>query len=109
MLTGPMPFEGDNPSEHITQVINATPTPPALINPNILPSVTAVIMRSLAKDPAARYPNAGAMISSLARASNVSITEKPGQSGYLMDTMNNPTYITPARPIGLTASSSSPS
>lgn len=109
MLTGTLPFEGDNPSDTITQQINATPTPPALINPNILPSVIAVIMRSLAKNPATRYPSAGAMISSLARASNVSIAEKPGQPENSMDTMNNPTYITPARPIGFAASSSSPS
>ncbi|MFL5590497.1 MAG: protein kinase domain-containing protein [Ktedonobacteraceae bacterium] len=101
MLTGTLPFEGDDPTDTITQQINATPTPPALINPNILPAATAVIMRSLAKNPATRYPSAGAMVSSLARALNISITEKPGQPGSQMDTMNNPTYITPARPLGM--------
>ena len=107
MLTGTLPFEGDDPNDTITQQINATPTPPALINPNILPAATAVIMRSLAKNPATRYPTAGAMVSSLARALNISITEKPGQPGSQMDTMNNPTYITPARPVGMIPSPSS--
>ncbi len=109
MLTGTLPFEGDDPTDTITQQINATPTPPALINPNILPAATAVIMRSLAKNPATRYPSAGAMVNSLARALNISITEKPGQPGNQMDTMNNPTYITPARPLGMAPSQSSPS
>jgi len=109
MLTGTLPFEGDDPTDTITQQINATPTPPALINPNILPAATAVIMRSLAKNPATRYPGAGAMVSSLARALNISITEKPGQPGSPMDTMNNPTYITPAWPPGMAPSPSSPS
>jgi serine/threonine protein kinase len=107
MLTGTLPFEGDDPTDTITQQINATPTPPALINPNILPAATAVIMRSLAKNPATRYPSAGAMVSSLARALNVSITEKSGQPGSQMDTMNNPTYITPAWPPGMAPSPSS--
>src|SRR3989440_2296159 len=107
MLTGTLPFEGDDPTDTITQQINATPTPPALINPNILPAATAVIMRSLAKNPATRFPSAGAMVSSLARALNISITEKPGQPGSQMDTMNNPTYITPARPLGMIPSPSS--
>src|SRR6266571_3649191 len=109
MLTGTLPFEGDDPTDTITQQINATPTPPALINPNILPAATAVIMRSLAKNPATRYPSASAMVNSLARALNISITEKPGQPGNQMDTMNNPTYITPAWPPGMAPSPSSPS
>ncbi|MFL5653974.1 MAG: serine/threonine protein kinase [Ktedonobacteraceae bacterium] len=100
MFTGTLPFEGDNPTDTIAQHINATPTPPALINPNLIPAVTAVIMRSLAKDSTRRYSSANAMVSSLARALNVPLTEKFSQPGDPMDTMNNPTYITPARPVG---------
>src|SRR5438105_2102267 len=101
MFTGTLPFEGDNPTDTITQHINATPTPPALINPNLIPALTAVIMRSLAKDPTRRYSSANAMVSSLARALNVPLTEEFSQPGNPMDTMNNPTYITPARPIAI--------
>src|SRR3989440_9478317 len=107
MFTGTLPFEGDNPTEIITQHTNAMPTPPALINPNILPAVTNIIMRSLAKDPATRYSSANVMVSSLARALNIPITEKLSQPGNPLDTMNNPTYITPARPLGMIPSPSS--
>jgi len=105
LFTGTLPFDGDNPADTISQHMSATPTPPALINPNILPAVTAVLLRSLAKDPAMRYPSAGAMIGSLARALNVSIIEAPIQIDVPDDTMNSPTYITSDRSVGMTPSS----
>ena len=105
LFTGTLPFEGDNPADTVTQHLNATPTPPSLINPNMLPTVTAVIMRSLAKDPASRYSSAGAMIASLARAVNVSLTEEAAQANKTDDTMNNPTYLIPGRSLGMTPSS----
>lgn len=97
MFTGVLPFQGDNPTEIMMQHINATPTSPALINPNIRPGVTAVIMRSLAKDPAARFPTAHAMVTALANALNMSVPEKKfSQLNNPADLMNSPTYITPA-------------
>lgn len=123
MFTGTLPFEGDDPSETITQHVNATPTPPVLINPNILPAITAIIMRSLAKDPASRYASAGAMIASLARAVNIPLPsstnslplpasnarkqDESGQFGTVQqsdDAMNSPTYLIPGRSVGSTPS-----
>lgn len=105
LFTGTLPFDGDSPADTISQHMSATPMPPALINPNILPAVTAVLMRSLAKDPAMRYPGAGAMINSLARALNVPLIEQPIQIDKPDDTMNSPTYITADRSVGTTPSS----
>lgn len=107
LFTGTLPFDGDDPSDIMMQHLSAVPTVPSLINPNILPGVTAVIMRSIAKDPATRYPSASAMIGSLARALNISQTEKLGQP-YAIDAMNIPTYIMPAQIPGMTSSSSPP-
>lgn len=114
MFTGTLPFEGDDPSDTITQHVSATPTPPVLINPNILPAITAIIMRSLAKDPASRYASAGAMIASLARAANIPLPTAPltrkdesGQPGLAHITdeaMNSPTYLIPGRAVGTTPS-----
>ncbi|MEO8957161.1 MAG: serine/threonine-protein kinase [Ktedonobacteraceae bacterium] len=105
LFTGTLPFDGDNPADTISQHMSATPTPPALINPNILPAVTAVLLRSLAKDPAMRYASAGAMISSLARALNIPIIAEPIQIDESDDTMNSPTYITADPAAGMTPSS----
>jgi eukaryotic-like serine/threonine-protein kinase len=114
MFTGTLPFEGDDPSDTITQHVSATPTPPVLINPNILPAITAIIMRSLAKDPATRYASAGAMIASLARAANIPLPIAPltrkdefGQPSLAYHTdeaMNSPTYLIPGRSVGTTPS-----
>ncbi len=104
MCTGVLPFHGDTPSDILMQHIHATSISPALINPHIPPALIAVIMRSLARDPAARYPSATAMVSMVARALNMNMPDSvshsqpspyavnpPSLSG--MDTMNSPTYL----------------
>ncbi len=57
-LTGSTPFKGSGPTlmtAHITQ-----PVPrPSEMRPGIPPALDAVIVRGMAKDPAARYPTAG--------------------------------------------------
>ncbi len=55
IVTGVTPFRGNTPLDVIKQHINATPTAPALINPNLPPTLVLVIMRSLAKDPEMRF------------------------------------------------------
>ncbi len=71
ICTGVRPFQGDNPTLIMMQHITAMPTPPALINPNIPPALAEVILRSLAKEPAERFPNALAMTQALSQAVNV--------------------------------------
>ncbi|HEY6410982.1 MAG TPA: protein kinase, partial [Ktedonobacteraceae bacterium] len=104
MCTGALPFHGDTPGDISMQHIHATPTSPVLINPHIPPALTAVIMRSLARDPAARYSTATTLVSSVAKALNIGMPENISHSQSLsgavnppslsgMDTMNNPTYL----------------
>lgn len=107
MCTGALPFHGDTPGDILLQHIHGTPTSPALINPHIPPALTAAIMRSLARDPAARYPTATALVTTVAKALNTSVPESisqsrpslgtvnpPSPSGISgsLDTMNSPTY-----------------
>jgi len=73
MLTGITPFRGDNPFAIMMQHVHEQPPPPALINPNVTPALSAVVLRSIAKDPAARYPSATAMALELTRAFNLSV------------------------------------
>ncbi len=121
MCTGALPFHGDTAGDILMQHIHATPISAALINPHIPPALTAVIMRSLARDPAARYPSATALVSTLAKALNVSVPEStsharpslltvnpPSPSGISgsLDTMNSPTYPSqrPQQPLSKTPS-----
>lgn len=108
MCTGVLPFHGDTTSDILMQHIHGTPTSPVLINPHIPPALTAVVIRSLARDPAARYPTATALVTTAAKALNIRMPESTGHaqpslgavnplslsgiSGPL-DTMNSPTYL----------------
>ncbi len=73
MLTGITPFRGDNPFAIMMQHVYEQPPPPALINSNVTPALSAVVLRSIAKDPAARYPSASAMVLELTRAFNLPV------------------------------------
>lgn len=110
LCTGALPFHSDTASDMLMQHIHGAPTAPALINPHIRPALSAVIMRSIARDQASRYPTAAAMVAAVAKALNVSVPESirhaeslpgivnsPSQSGIgdSLDTVNSPTYLSP--------------
>src|SRR5260370_8423865 len=56
MVTGITPFRGDTPIAIMMQHMQERPTPPDLINTNISPSLSTVVLQSIAKDPKARFP-----------------------------------------------------
>ena len=56
-LAGRRPFEGDNPLEIAMRHVREAPPP---LPPDIPPPVRAIVERAMAKDPAARWPNAAA-------------------------------------------------
>src|SRR2546428_9471629 len=45
MVTGITPFQGDNPIAVMMQHLHEMPTPPALLNPNISPALSAVVLQ----------------------------------------------------------------
>ncbi len=55
LVTGELPFRGNNYLSIISQVINDEPAPPSQARPGITPELEAVIMRALAKDRNERY------------------------------------------------------
>ncbi len=82
ICTGVLPFQGNRPVALLMQHANATPPSPALINPNIHPALTSIIMRSLAKDPAGRFSSASAMTLALAESLNVRLPERLNYLAY---------------------------
>ena len=65
LLTGQPPFIADSPVALFSQILNAPLTPPRRINPVIPPSLNAIIIKLLAKDPTARYDSASAVLDAL--------------------------------------------
>jgi hypothetical protein len=76
------------------QHVHEQPPPPALINSNVTPALSAVVLRSIAKDPAARYPGATAMALALTHAFNLPI---PANLSPTRSTSQHP-YYNPLQP-----------
>jgi serine/threonine-protein kinase len=58
ICTGTLPFLGNSAESIMMQQVNTVPATPLLINPNLPPALSTVIMRCIAKDPKARFPSA---------------------------------------------------
>ncbi len=102
IVTGVPPFRGDSPATVLAQHLNATPTSPVLITPNIPPALTMVVMTALAKDPNARFARAAIMTAAIAEALNVPPPESLGQPAYPPDMRNMPTYFHASNSGGVT-------
>jgi serine/threonine protein kinase len=68
LVTGRLPFEADTAEAVMRQHINAPLPPPTKINPELSKAVEQVIVKALSKDPADRYPTAGALAQALREA-----------------------------------------
>ncbi|MFC1582913.1 protein kinase [Planctomycetota bacterium] len=62
LLTGKVPFVGDNPSSVIYQHIHTTPPLPTVLNQNIPKEVESIVLKCLQKDPNMRYFSARELI-----------------------------------------------
>jgi serine/threonine-protein kinase len=67
LLTGVVPFEGDTAVAIAFKQVSATPRPPSELTPALPPSLDAVVLRALAKDPIERFADDDELISALER------------------------------------------
>ncbi|MFH2139431.1 MAG: serine/threonine-protein kinase [Pseudomonadota bacterium] len=65
MLTGQVPFIGENVNAIMYQTLNAIPAPPSNANPAVPEMLNYIVAKALAKDLDARYQNAGEMVNDL--------------------------------------------
>ncbi|MCA9665877.1 MAG: serine/threonine protein kinase [Myxococcales bacterium] len=68
MLTGKRCFEGETESETLSRVREAKADAPSKHNSQVTPELDAVVLKALARDPAARYQRAGDMQVALTQA-----------------------------------------
>ena len=68
MLTGVIPFDGEALMELLYAQVHREPMPPSSRLPDLGPAVDEVIMRGLAKDPAARWESCTAFVEALEAA-----------------------------------------
>src|SRR4029077_7732811 len=67
LLTGTVPFEGETAVAIAYKQVSAQPRSPREIEPSVPVGLDAIVMRSLAKDPADRFADADEFIAALTR------------------------------------------
>jgi serine/threonine-protein kinase len=67
LATGRRPFTGQGALEILVAIERDAPVPPSRLEPRVPPSLEAVILRCLEKNPAARYPDGGALLEALTK------------------------------------------
>lgn len=67
LLCGRPPFVGDSPVSVAYQHVREAPVPPSTLDPKLTPQMDAIVLKSLAKDPAQRYQDAREMRDDIAR------------------------------------------
>ena len=65
MLTGALPFEGNSFSEFIAKLITEDPRPPQLVRADFPAEAESIVLKALAKDPAARFQSVEEMLEAL--------------------------------------------
>jgi len=68
LSVGHFPFNGNNMLAILNQHVSEPVPPPGQVNPNLPPSLDAVLLKGLAKRPEDRYPSADTLVEALARA-----------------------------------------
>jgi serine/threonine-protein kinase len=74
MVTGAMPFEGENPFIIMNSRLSGDPVAPRKRNPNVTPQVEEIILHAMARNPADRYANARLFKADLDNPSAVVVT-----------------------------------
>lgn len=90
MLTGRVPFEGENAITVALQQIQQEPAPPSVFNPTVSKALEEVVMRSLEKQISRRYATAKAMCRDLSGVFTGKIegrlpAEDPGENTVIMN------------------------
>jgi len=67
LLTARAPFQADSLEQIITQVLNAEPVSPRLLNPSIPRDLETITLKCLEKEPSRRYPTALELAEELGR------------------------------------------
>lgn len=67
MLTGHVPFDDPNPVAVAYKQVREDPLPPSVVHPDIPPTLEAIAMKAMAKNPANRYLSAQEMKADLLR------------------------------------------
>lgn len=93
MLTGAHPFQADTPMGMLIQQLNTQPAPPESIHA-VAPAISALVLKSLQKEPADRFQSAAEMLTALRDPEAWFATQSPSRPA----SSNPPPRPAPAAP-----------
>jgi eukaryotic-like serine/threonine-protein kinase len=76
MLTGKVPFQGENPFAVMNDRLLNNPVPPREVDPSITPQLQEIIYRALERDPANRYQTAAEFAHDLHHQDEVGVADR---------------------------------
>jgi len=98
MLTGRLPFDGDSAHSVFYKIVHEVPPAPSTIDPEIPPSVDALVAKCLAKLPGERYQSARDLIGDLhACRREISPDDVPAEHGQYFDDNGRKGQVTRAQ------------
>jgi serine/threonine-protein kinase len=77
MLTGKVPFQGENPFAVMNDRLLNNPIPPREADPSVSPQLQEIIYRALERDPAKRYQTAAEFARDLQHQDEVGVADRP--------------------------------
>jgi serine/threonine-protein kinase len=84
MLTGKLPFNGDDASIVMHQIVNEQPEKPSALNSDVPDALDKIVFKCLAKDPKERYKNAQDLAHELTACRNKMLRAKAGVDNPLV-------------------------
>jgi eukaryotic-like serine/threonine-protein kinase len=109
IFTGVPPFRGDSLTGIMIQHLTEIPAEPHVVNPNLPPALSAVLLKSLAKNPQDRYPSASALTAAIAEAYRIPVPEDLQQAiSSTLDTVLSADRSVLSQPLVETGPSSNP-
>lgn len=103
VLTGRVPFRG-NLQQVLRKVVREEPAPPTTLNKHVPPSLEAICLRALAKNPAHRYPDMLALANDLdlwLQGKPVSVAPASGVTGAAGKLLKSRTMVLLASALGI--------
>jgi serine/threonine protein kinase len=90
MLTGTVPFRGDNALSVMNQHLTANPVSPRKLQPSIPPGVEAIVLKSIRRNPEERYQSASELRHDLMHFADLDLSQfplepEPAAGGMLTD------------------------
>ena len=107
MAAGRVPFDLDSEYDMMTAHIQTQPPRPLDINPSLSPDLDAIILKSIAKDPSARYQTAAELSEDLARVATGAASVS-GSSGHAQAAMGQQSWTANPPPASLKPTAFSP-